>query len=102
MGAARMMQGLRISLAAASLVLFAVRVAADPIQGAEPWSFEKVHLKSGKVLLGLIEKESEQGLQFAYVLRGPGKPTLVVRCRIPRDEYTEVERLGIEDRLRLE
>jgi hypothetical protein len=67
--------------------------AADSRKNDDSWKFDRIYLKSGKVLQGLIDREDENSIHFRYVVQKRGEPTLVWKTEIAR---SEIEKNGIK------
>jgi hypothetical protein len=57
------------------------------------WQTERVELADGRVLRGLIEKESQTHLHFFEVRRRPGRTPALVRHYLSKDDVAKVDRL---------
>jgi hypothetical protein len=66
------------------------------------WPVEKLRIKNGRTLSGLVQKEDDREIEFVEVVRNPGKEMHLVVRPIPRSEVAEIKRLGAEQRLQLE
>src|SRR5262249_3756167 len=67
-----------------------------------PWKLERVELKNGVVLEGLVTEDSPRLIRFQNVRRKPGRPTVVFHTTIKRDEIATVRRLPEDERKRLQ
>jgi hypothetical protein len=65
---------------------------------AAPWDLQRVELANGRVYLGWIEAEDNQGLDFLQILRPQGKGTYAVGLRIARSQIASIDRLSDEQR----
>jgi hypothetical protein len=63
------------------------------------WQFEKLHLKSGRTLPGLIKGEDSAGVDFLEIRQPAGRPMfLVMFWRFPNDKIDHLTRLPEADR----
>jgi hypothetical protein len=83
-------------IVAATGLLLTAAYAADG-----DWQFEKVHLKTGAVLPGLVLDETPAGVRFQHVRRRPGRATVMITVTLPRAEIAAIDRLPVADHDRL-
>jgi hypothetical protein len=63
------------------------------------WQFEKLHLKNGRTLPGLIKGEDSTGVDFLEIRQPAGRPMfLVMFWRFPTDKIDHLTRLPEADR----
>ncbi len=63
------------------------------------WQFEKLHLKNGRTLPGLIKGEDSSGVDFLEIRQPAGRPMfLVMFWRFPTDKIDHLTRLPEADR----
>ncbi|MGC4004521.1 MAG: DUF1570 domain-containing protein [Pirellulales bacterium] len=67
-------------------------------QDAQKWSLERLDLRDGRVLQGLILRETEDLLDLDEVRRPPGRPMVLIRRRFPQTAIRQIDRLNDEDR----
>lgn len=72
--------------------------AADPVLLPSEWSFDKLKLKNGAHLKGLILEETPTAVRFQRVYRLPGRPTITVTSRHFRSDIDKLEKLADADR----
>jgi hypothetical protein len=74
--------------------------AADPTKNGEAWKFDRITLKSGKILQGLIDREDEKSIQLRYVVQNPPSPTSVFVTTIDKKEIEPegIHKLPAEER----
>jgi hypothetical protein len=65
------------------------------------WQYDKICLRNGAVLEGLILEDTPAGVRFQNVRRRPGRPTVMFTTTFPRAEIVTVEPLPAADRARL-
>lgn len=77
--------------------------AQGPISPAEAaqWRFDRVQLKSGGVLEGIVELETPLHIELLEVRRPPGKPLQAVKRIVVRRDVAGIERLADADRATL-
>lgn len=62
-------------------------------QAESEWHFDRVRLKSGAELCGLIQRESERQTEFLCIRRHPGRPTVCMPTTLANREIDQVVRL---------
>jgi hypothetical protein len=72
--------------------------AADPGPYRDTWQYDRVYLKTGKALQGLVEEETPTFIDLACVRREVGQPTAVIHTKIPSNEVASIDRLGPRER----
>ena len=80
-----------------ALCLFASLYAADP-PGSDEWKYDVVVRKSGEPLRGLVIEEGPKSVKLQWIWRKPGRPTLVFREIVQREDIRRVELLPDADR----
>src|SRR5262249_46282970 len=82
------------------LVLTATVALAQPQPGAEMsnWPFDEITLTNGAKFQGLIGFESAKGMEFQWVTRPPGRPTVTLTSFFTKTEIAKVKRLSDKDR----
>jgi hypothetical protein len=77
--------------------------AQGPISPAEAaqWRFDRVLLKGGGALEGIIERETSLHIELLEVRRPPGKPLQAVKHIVARRDVAQIDRLGDQDRAAL-
>lgn len=76
------------------MILIAIACAqAASAAGQESWQFEKLHLADKSVLEGLLLDEREQSVEFAVIMRPPGRPMQAVIAPVLKSRISRVERL---------
>ena len=71
--------------------------APNAIQVSE-WEFDILHLPGDRQLAGLILSESDEEIEFAEIIRRPGKPMFAVLRWIPPADIERMDRLGDQAR----
>jgi hypothetical protein len=82
----------------ALIALALVLPAAEPRTPVSEWKFEVLHQKNGRILKGLVLKETADAIEFQAVLQAPGRPTHTVFTRFSPEEVARIDRLGGRDR----
>ena len=72
-----------------------------PIEQASQWKLETLEMKDGTVCAGLIQAENETEIEFAEIVRPPGKPMFVIVRPVDSDQVAKTVRLGPADREKL-
>jgi hypothetical protein len=72
--------------------------AADPVPLPSEWSFDRLKLKNGALLKGLILEETQTAVRFQRVYRLPGRPTICMTSNYFRSEIDKLEKLSDADR----
>lgn len=89
----------RLLALAALLGCFVVRAsAADPAPLPSEWSYDKLKLKNGAQLKGLIVEETPAAVRFQRVHRLPGRPTICMTSVFYRSDIDKLEKLSDTDR----
>jgi hypothetical protein len=78
-------------------VAVAVAQPADPFRAAV-WPLDRVTLRNGKTIDGLILSDAPAELVFKVIQRQPGRPTITLTTRLQRSEIEHVRRLSEADR----
>jgi hypothetical protein len=84
--------------ALALVFLLTPALSADRHPPVDSWRFEELHLRSGRTLHGLVEKETAGEITFAYVLHRTGEPTFVQHTTISRSEVVRIDKLDARER----
>ena len=91
----------RIRLLAFGALLWnfvAAAPAADPPLLPSEWSFDKIKLKNGALLKGLVVEESPAAVRFQRVHRLPGRPTVCMTSLFFRSDIDKLEKLSDAER----
>ena len=67
----------------------------------DDWKYDIVYPKKGEPYRGLVVEQSGGGVRMRWVLRKPGRPTIVYRVELARDEIDHVDLLPDEERAKL-
>lgn len=73
----------------------------QPAVRAREWKLESITLKDGRVLEGLIQAERKAELDFAEIVRQPGKPMYAVIRPVARRNVKQIRRLAPAERREL-
>ncbi len=73
----------------------------EPIIKKEVWQFDKVKLKNGYCMQGLLLEETEQQVRIQLVRRNPGRPTVTFTTAFKRAEVEKIEKLRDNERIKL-
>jgi len=90
-------------LASASPILCKTVTAADakPAEGSADWTFDLLEMKDGRLRRGLVLSESPAEIEFAEIVRPPGKPMFAVIRPLAPDQVAKRQQLEGEQRARL-
>jgi hypothetical protein len=90
---------LRLALLAGAAALpCALDVSARQAPGADDWKYDVLYLRGKPPLKGLLAEESKDYVLFKYIVRNPGKPTVVFSEKLPRRDIERIDRLSPADR----
>ena len=73
-------------------------LSGQPTPLPSEWSFDKLKLKNGVVLKGLIVEETATAVRFQHVHRLPGRPTVCMTSLFFRSEIDKLDKLSDADR----
>lgn len=65
-------------VAGAPPIVLRVIAAADAIEETADWSFDVLEMKDGRVHRGLVLADSDEEIEFAEIVRPPGRPMFAV------------------------
>ncbi len=87
-----------LAVAALLACLFSLPVAADQPPLPSEWSFDKLKLKNGAALKGMVVEENATAVRFQHVHRLPGRPTVCMTSLFFRSEIDKLEKLSDAER----
>jgi hypothetical protein len=85
-------------LLTAALLLLGIAGSAGE---EDDWKYDIVYPKKGEPYRGLVVDQNGGGVRMRWVLRKPGRPTIVYRVELARDEIDHVDLLSDEERAKL-
>jgi hypothetical protein len=94
-----------MSRALLSCLLFAAFLspanAVGQANDGDDWKYDIVYPKRGDPYRGLVVEQNGGGVRMQWVQRRPGRPTIVYRIELARDEIDHVDLLPDEERAAL-
>ena len=72
--------------------------ARQPAPGADEWKYDVVHRKKGEPFKGLVLEQNERYVEITVISRRPGRPTILFKEAVPRQDIARVELLDPKER----
>jgi hypothetical protein len=85
-------------LAGTIVVALCLSLCADPPDPFNPWKFETIRLRTGKLFKGLVVRETALSVTMECVQQKPGELTRVFTSTFQRAEIAGIERLDPKER----